>query len=159
MNHAQRNMMLHEYKDRRIATLKALAHQLRDSLKERTGCYSHRDVPCQFPMVTLCQCRKCMEARTTEAYAAFDSALLQPESARVQAADASDFGGPSTPFDNTQCPICHGTDLASSGAPSLARQGDHAGAILQPMECENCGSTWTALYRIAGCTELVNNAG
>jgi hypothetical protein len=62
------------------------------------------------------------------------------------------------PFKNTDCPTCKGTDLATAGAPYLIRQGDHAGGILQPMECENCGSTWNAVYRPTGFAKLVNPA-
>ena len=58
------------------------------------------------------------------------------------------------PFSNTVCPACQGTDLAP-GSPLVVQQGDHAGGILTPTECENCGATWIAVYRPTGFIKLV----
>ena len=58
-------------------------------------------------------------------------------------------------FKNTECPSCKGTDLATAGTPLHSMHGEHAGGIYAPMECENCGATWIAVYRPTGFIKLV----
>jgi hypothetical protein len=55
----------------------------------------------------------------------------------------------------TTCPICAGTDL-SWKRPWYDKE---AMAFVRPMECENCGATWDALYRFDGHTEPVETQG
>jgi hypothetical protein len=56
---------------------------------------------------------------------------------------------------NTNCPACQGTDL-SNGKPYIAQEPPHEGSIFLPMECENCGATWLAIYQLSGFTNLLN---
>lgn len=49
------------------------------------------------------------------------------------------------------CPHCQGTDLSRSQA---IRQSEEHQGILRRIECENCGATWDAIYRVGGYTNL-----
>ena len=53
------------------------------------------------------------------------------------------------------CPACQGTDL-SKGKPYIAQEVPYEGSILLPMDCENCGATWLAVYSLSGFTNLLN---
>ena len=49
------------------------------------------------------------------------------------------------------CPKCQGTDLVKS---KTVLQSEEYEGILRKIECENCGATWDAIYRVGGYTNL-----
>ncbi len=58
--------------------------------------------------------------------------------------------------DPMKCPVCGGTDLAGE-RPIFDRVGNvQINACYRYMECENCGSEWTAIFTFSRAAAIIN---